>query len=172
MLEKTDRYKTIVLYHDNYKLLKSDFVSLFKEIVAAGGIVINEEGAGLFIFKRGVWDLPKGKLEPKESLKDAAIREVQEETGVKDITLQSKICITKHVFRLASGKRAIKISHWYHFSAQKQELTPQYDEGIEEVEWLDIDTLVDSDLPFYSNLKKVVKKFIKKSKVESNQLPR
>ena len=77
-------------YHDNILVvtpfLEETLESIFdysKGIVAAGGIVKNEEGKTLIIFRRGFWDLPKGKVEKGEKIINAAQREVEEETGVK-----------------------------------------------------------------------------------------
>lgn len=75
------------------------FQSEIKEIVAAGGIVFNEFNEVLFIYRRGYWDLPKGKLDPGETLEEAAVREVEEETGIKNIQLLQYIDDTYHLFK-------------------------------------------------------------------------
>jgi 8-oxo-dGTP pyrophosphatase MutT (NUDIX family) len=67
-------------------------------IIAGGGIVTNELGELLMIFRRGKWDLPKGKLDEGESIEDCAIREVEEETGVKNLKLGAKLLVTEHEY--------------------------------------------------------------------------
>ena len=108
MLEKTNRFDQIIIHHHDLPKLKTDMNSLFKVIKAAGGGVTDEDDNLLFIFRRWHWDLPKGKIDPGEKKKEAAVREVMEETGVKDITLHNKIVTTRHSYKLKSGKRALK----------------------------------------------------------------
>ncbi|WP_017259068.1 NUDIX domain-containing protein [Pedobacter arcticus] len=104
-------------------------------IEAAGGLVKNEDGKYLFIYRNGRWDLPKGKLEPKEKKKEAAVREVEEECGLKVKKLNEKIIKTYHVYEI-KGKPVLKISHWYAMQAKgNQKLVPQLEEGITEVKW-------------------------------------
>jgi 8-oxo-dGTP pyrophosphatase MutT (NUDIX family) len=51
-------------------------------IKAGGGIVVNEQNEVLLIYRRGKWDLPKGKLDDGETIEECALREVKEETGL------------------------------------------------------------------------------------------
>ncbi len=67
-------------------------------IIAAGGIVVNPNKEILWIFRRGFWDLPKGKLDPNESIEACAIREVMEETGISNLVLGDLILTTKHLY--------------------------------------------------------------------------
>ena len=82
LAEKGGKYTRITLYHEDYEKLRKDFKGLFTIIEAGGGLVTNEFNEILFIFRRGHWDLPKGKLEKYETKKDAALREVEEEIGI------------------------------------------------------------------------------------------
>jgi ADP-ribose pyrophosphatase YjhB (NUDIX family) len=52
-----------------------------KIVMAAGGLVENEHGEILLIYRKKHWDLPKGKLDAGETLEECAVREVEEETG-------------------------------------------------------------------------------------------
>ncbi|MBK9671561.1 MAG: NUDIX domain-containing protein [Bacteroidetes bacterium] len=70
--------------------------SIYTKIEAAGGIVKNKQGQLLFIFRHGKWDLPKGKIEKGENEQDAALREVEEECGIAELTLQKKLTTTFH----------------------------------------------------------------------------
>jgi 8-oxo-dGTP pyrophosphatase MutT (NUDIX family) len=104
-------------------------------IKAAGGLVHSDEDKYLFIKRNGRWDLPKGKLELNEKKKDAAVREVEEECGLKIKSLGSKLLKTYHVYEI-KGKPVLKISSWYSMEAKaKQKLIPQLEEGITEVKW-------------------------------------
>ena len=65
------------------------------KIIAAGGLVTNENNELLMIFRRGKWDLPKGKLDKGETIEECAIREVEEETGIGNhMTCPSMIGVT------------------------------------------------------------------------------
>jgi 8-oxo-dGTP pyrophosphatase MutT (NUDIX family) len=107
-----------------------------KLIKAGGGLVENEKRELLFIFRRGKWDLPKGKLDPGESLADCAIREVKEETGIKDLELKRFLLITHHDY-FERGVELTKETHWWLMkSNSNQTLIPQADEDITELKWI------------------------------------
>jgi len=125
-----------------FYLLTSDVEKTFKSIKnslrvieAAGGLVKNEDKKFLFIKRNGKWDLPKGKLEPKETKRNAAVREVEEECGIQIKKLGKKLIKTYHVYEI-KGKTVLKVSHWYEMEAKgNQKLVPQAEEGITEVKW-------------------------------------
>jgi len=106
-------------------------------IIAAGGLVTNEKGKLLMIFRRGKWDLPKGKLDEGESIEECAIREVKEETGLIQLTLIKSLGITCHeYFDKYSQRDVIKESHWFEMKADSsQKLVPQTEEDIEQILW-------------------------------------
>lgn len=105
-------------------------------IEAAGGIVQNESGKILMIFRRGHWDLPKGKIDPGESTLEAAIREIQEETGVDGLVVVESLSPTFHGYEW-QGKRVLKKTHWFRFSCtEHQPITVQKEEDIEEARWM------------------------------------
>jgi len=109
-----------------------------KIIKAGGGIVVNEQQAILMIFRRGSWDLPKGKLDEGETIEACAIREVEEETGVTDLTLHKLIGITHHrYFDPYLKEDVIKESHWYHMTVPGvPNLIPQTEEDITDIRWV------------------------------------
>jgi len=91
----------------------------------------------LWIHRLGQWDLPKGKWEPNESIEECAMREVEEECGVAGLTLGKKLIETTH-FYVLKGQHVKKITHWYRMSVKGvPALTPQSEEGIDRVDWLD-----------------------------------
>ena len=105
-------------------------------IVAAGGIVKNNAGKVLTIFRRGFWDLPKGKVEAGEKIEDAALREVKEETGADVVRAAHRTIVSYHCYIL-KGKNCIKETHWYFMDILNDTpLQPQHEEGIEAIEWM------------------------------------
>lgn len=106
-------------------------------VVAGGGIVQNHNGELLLIFRRGKWDLPKGKIELKEKIKDGALREVKEETGVDVEVTEEKPVITYHAYKL-KGRDCIKETSWFKMRTLNghEELVPQTEEDIEQALWV------------------------------------
>lgn len=126
-----------------FVLLTEDPKSLFKSIKAscviikaAGGLVESAKGNYLFIFRNKKWDLPKGKVEKGEGMREAAWREVEEECGVKIFTQEEKLCKTYHVYTLGS-KIVLKKTNWYRMTVKGEpKLIPQKEEGITKASWL------------------------------------
>lgn len=117
--------------------LIKDFISLFTLIEAAGGVVKNGNGETLFIRRWDMWDLPKGKMEKNETPEQTALREVKEETGLKDVSIVDKITETYHIYYDAPPFY-LKHSYWYLMTTKQSEgLKPQIAEDITEVVWLD-----------------------------------
>ncbi len=161
-LEKSSRMGEVILYADDLKQMKRDFFSLYHKVPAAGGLVHNERGELLFIFRRGVWDLPKGKIDAGEKKKEAALREVREETGVADLQLEKKLTKTYHTFSCKKNgfKRCIKPTHWYRmFSTQAQRLQPQQAEGIEQVAWLAPEQFLKGNYPHFLSIRRLVERY-------------
>ena len=127
--------KQLTLYHEEEQQL----IPLFKEklltVIAAGGLVKNKDNEVLFIKRNGKWDLPKGRVERKEAIEDAAIRETEEETGVAELKIIKPLQITYHLFK-RNGITKLKETHWFEmFSSYTGNLTPQINEGITKVRW-------------------------------------
>lgn len=132
-----------------------------KTIIAAGGLVSNDAGALLLIYRRGFWDLPKGKLDEGETIEACAVREVQEETGLADVQLTSAIGITYHgYFDEWTQQEVVKETHWFAMhAAGNQALVPQHEEDIEEIKWV-----AQNDMPFYlqktyQNIVEIINKY-------------
>ncbi|MBC7746252.1 MAG: NUDIX domain-containing protein [Flavobacterium sp.] len=129
-----------------YLLLTKNDKELFKQIKqslryikAAGGLVRDEKNNFLFIFRKGKWDLPKGKIEKGEKTKKAAVREVEEECGIKVTELESKLCKTYHIYTF-NGEIILKKTTWFIMRADNQQnLIPQLEEGITDARWLSPD---------------------------------
>ena len=155
ILNKTEKsgLKTVYLYHKTLALLWNDFKSHFKSIEAAGGIVFNEKDEILWIYRNNRWDLPKGKIEKEESNEIAAIREVEEECGITNLVLKKYLKTTYHIYEYKE-KRVLKITYWYKMSTQaNQVLTPQTEEGITKVAWLNKIAMKEALVDTYDNIK-------------------
>jgi 8-oxo-dGTP pyrophosphatase MutT (NUDIX family) len=159
MCEKNPKIDTLVIHFSDYFLLLNDFLSLFKNQIAAGGLVRNEKNEYLFIFRRGFWDLPKGKIEKGESTELAALREVEEETGVNDLIIKKPICVTYHAFKNKKDNRIIKTSHWFYMETVHQNLVPQFEEDIEKAEWLSLEKFIAECKPVYKNILDVLESY-------------
>jgi 8-oxo-dGTP pyrophosphatase MutT (NUDIX family) len=130
-----------VFYHSSLDELKKAFFKKFTLIQAAGGLVVNEKKEILLIFRRGKWDLPKGKLDKGETLEECAVREVEEETGLTKIKLVSPLTISYHTYHEGT-KSILKESHWYNMKVSgEQKLIPQTTEDILEIKWVKPDEL-------------------------------
>ena len=116
--------------------LHQELHQLYSPIDAAGGVVVNEQGGVLMIYRRGKWDLPKGKRDPGEDIATCAVREVMEETGLQQVTLGTKICDTYHVYA-QNRANLLKRTSWYKMEASvKETLQPQKEENILEAAWI------------------------------------
>ncbi|MDE1190971.1 MAG: NUDIX hydrolase [Arachidicoccus sp.] len=107
-------------------------------IQAAGGLVFNKDNQLLMIYRRHFWDLPKGKLDEGETLEQCAVREVEEETGLRNVHVKKLIGITYHdYFDKWSNKDVTKETHWYEMHiTDEQKVIPQTEEDIEKAEWV------------------------------------
>ncbi len=133
---KSPADKPLYVKHDSIEELWDLFFGDFVKMEAAGGVVENSDNEVLFIFRNGVWDLPKGKIEDGEAIDVAAIREVEEECGISDPVIEQQLITTYHTYAI-QGKGYIKPTYWYWMKYEgNQELIPQLEEGITEVKWV------------------------------------
>ena len=157
--------KSILFYLKSIKKVKyiqftephafSYYLDVFKRIQAGGGCVLNTNGDVLLMKRKGVWDLPKGKLNKGEAIPTAAVREVEEECNVFSIDLQEKLCVTYHMY--FDKKWLLKETHWYKMKSMDwTNCAPQIEEDIEEIEWVDPNSLDIAMLDTYMNIKVVL----------------
>ena len=159
LLEKNKHHEGIIIQADNVKQLWNDFKSLYYYIKAGGGLVINPFGKVLLIFRRGVWDLPKGKQDPGESLAETAVREVREETGIPDLKIIEKLGNGYHCY-LMSKQRTLKRTRWYLMQTQTPDkLVLQKEEGIQDAAWFDPKELPRLTMPMYNNIRDVLNRY-------------
>ena len=157
MLEKGSKYEAVVLFNPDLPGLIADMESRFKIIEAAGGLVRNVAGEGLFIFRRGHWDLPKGKIDKGETVEAAAIREVQEETGIENVILGVPLPTTYHTYRNRKNKRVLKRTYWFEMTTTDTELVPQTEEDIKEARWWPVADYAALEGPMFRNIELVVR---------------
>lgn len=134
--------ESIALYNNiSAEKLLSDFISLFWFLKASGGIVKNRNNERLFIYRFGRWDLPKGKLEKHENEAEAALREVEEETGIKGHRLISELPATFHMYE-HKGRKVLKKTFWFAMEYDGNEpLVPQLEEEITAAGWFGTDQI-------------------------------
>ena len=131
-------------------------------IQAAGGIVWNSERELLMIFRRGKWDLPKGKMEAGESIETAALREVEEESGIGKLRLIEKFDTTYHIYP-EREKWLLKQTHWYEMISQdKGKTVPQISEGITEVSWIPRNQIPEKAKNTYASMRELINRVLEK----------
>ncbi len=155
--EGDDHHMKLVFWSDKKNTSwKQDFFHLFKKIDAAGGLVKNEKGEMLFIFRLGKWDLPKGKLAKNETPEEAAIREVMEETGLSGLRIIGFLASTFHIYS-RKGKQILKQTWWFGMEAKStQSLVPQTEEEISEIRWVGKEDLEIVVANTYGSIKELV----------------
>jgi 8-oxo-dGTP pyrophosphatase MutT (NUDIX family) len=131
--------------------------TMFRSIDAAGGLVYDASGAVLMIFRRGKWDIPKGKLDAGETIHECALREVQEETGLRSLVLGEKICDSYHIY-LQKKEYFLKRTAWYKMSGSSAEtLAPQTEEDILEARWVSEKDMAPIAAGAYTAIREVLK---------------
>lgn len=141
------------------KNLEEDFKLFSKEFIfieAAGGLINNDKNQYLFIYRHDKWDLPKGKLDKNESPEKAAVRECQEECGLKKIKLNEFLTNTYHIY-FYKKDWALKKTYWYRMLCNETNLVPQLEESITEVAWKNKSEIPSMLNNTYSNIVDVLK---------------
>ncbi len=156
-LAKSKDFESLYFYHSDIKLLWKEFKGFFKIEKAAGGLVRNALNEVLFIYRFEKWDLPKGKIEKGEKKKIAAIREVEEECGISNLEIVSKLPKTYHVFQ-RKGEETLKITHWYKMRTTfNGVLVPQLEEGITNAVFKNTNEVSDALKNSYGNIQLLFK---------------
>ena len=150
------KINSIGVFSNEFELIINIFKKKFPEIIAAGGKVINNKSEILFIYRNKKWDLPKGKAEKNEIISETALREVEEETGIKNLSIIKPLDKTYHIFK-RGGKNYLKTTYWFEMKSDfNGKFKPQKKEGITRVEWIGIENL-SSILPkSYANIRLLI----------------
>ena len=148
------------VYINNSSNIIVDDLNNFKKkyncIHASGGVVFNFKNEILMIFRNGIWDLPKGKIEYNESNETAALREVTEETGLKNLYLKNFLVKTYHTYS-QNYIDYLKITNWFTmYTKSNIKLVPQVQEGITKAEWVNFNDIADKMVNTYGNIKDVL----------------
>jgi len=163
ILKKVRKHKKIFLYHPKKSELLKVFKCKIKVIFASGGIVKNDNNQILFIYRRGKWDLPKGKAEKGESIRETAVREVIEETGIEKLKIDKYFSNTFHIVR-NNKKYFLKETSWFLMSSNfKGKLKPQLNEGIKSVKWKTFDDAKKIKKKTYGNISIILTDFLKQN---------
>ena len=155
-IEGKHKPQAIILYHEDVEQLKADFFSVYKIVEAAGGLVFNPKNEILFIYRRKHWDLPKGKLDPGETPEIAALREVEEETGLTKVQRHEHIHTSYHIYKDRKSTKCLKPTHWYRMTTKNTKLKLQHEEDIETAEWLKASDFLEGGRVTYGAIKNVV----------------
>ena len=148
--------KEVRLIHKNKDKLLKKLLKKLPNVVAGGGKVKNEKGEILFIYRNDKWDLPKGKVEGRETIEQTAIREVSEETGVAGLEITKPLDTTYHIFK-RNGRFKIKVTYWFEMKTSfTGNLYAQENEGITKVEWLNNKQIKEALENSYANIKLLV----------------
>lgn len=146
MFEKNTNIRKLYIPTHSEEGTYKQICSAFTIINAAGGLVTNRRGDYLLIYRNGLWDLPKGKQEPGEDMRITALREVEEECGIKELEIKEMLGVTDHFYR-QDNILYLKHTYWYRMSYnQPTDLTPQLEEDIESAAWV-----AKSSLPKFLN---------------------
>ena len=144
-----------IIAKDTQKTFKK-LLKLMPNIIAAGGKVVNSKNEILFIYRNKKWDLPKGKAERNENIAETALREVKEETGIKDISITKPLQVTYHIFK-KNKKYRLKITYWFEMmSSNVNQLVPQLDEGITRAEWISPSEIEKIKTKCYANIRLLI----------------
>lgn len=118
--------------------------------LSAGGVAVRHERGGWLVallktaHKRGeVWVLPKGHVElaASENIAAAAKREVQEEAGLKDLSVRDQLGVTRFTFQVENAV-VRKTVHYFLMVTTQKELRPQEEEGLIDAAWFPIDVAI------------------------------
>ena len=145
---------SIIVCDEAIEAVKERFFGEFKYVLAAGGVVCNERGESLMIFRNQRWDLPKGHVDGDESDEECAVREIAEETGVEGAKIVRFLCNTLHSFDVY-GVWEIKRTAWYELEADTTETKPQAEEGISCAKWCSDEEVAENLKATYPTIREV-----------------
>ena len=118
----------------DYKQTKAFLRGKFKVVDAAGGLVVKKDKY-LMMLRLKKWDLPKGKRESRESSRETAEREVQEECNIT-VKVGRRLVTTWHTYTM-NRNNMLKRTRWYVMEVEDDsKMRPETGEDIEELRWM------------------------------------
>ncbi|GAB3195967.1 ADP-ribose pyrophosphatase YjhB (NUDIX family) [Pontibacter aydingkolensis] len=161
-VKKLKKLKSLTLVTDKKKRLIEHLKDQFKIVKAAGGLVV-KDGKILMMYRLGVWDLPKGKLDKKEKVKEGALREVEEECNIQ-VEVLEKLPKTWHSYAY-KGKKILKKTSWFLMNCTDDSLMkPQAEEFIEEVRWMTPEEVLEVLPNAYTSITFIVQHYLQSLK--------
>ena len=166
--KRHDKIKKILI-QVNDKAKSIDYLKSKFEIVEAGGGIVQKEDKILLIFRKGKWDLPKGKLEKEETKKEGSVREVEEETGVK-VKLADKMDATWHTY-IRNDKYVLKRTYWYLMECKDDsKMKPQKSEGIDSVRWMNKSEVEIAMTNTYASIEHVLISYFENEAIQKSRI--
>jgi 8-oxo-dGTP pyrophosphatase MutT (NUDIX family) len=170
VLKNTKNTSKIREFSKHYKFLIRSLKDIYRFQRAAGGLVWNTDNQILFIRRNNKWDLPKGGMEVNETKKQTALRETEEETGLKNLTIIGKLSSTYHTF-WRSDNFVLKKTKWYEMLYEGNETpVPQEEEGITEARWFSRDEIPEIIENTYPAIQHLVEEALKMEITEDKYL--
>ena len=160
---KKKKVKELIIYTEDPKEFFTIFSQDYKVVKAAGGVVRNSKDELLMIFRKGKWDLPKGKKDRGEKPRQTALREVSEETGIIDLSITKKLENTYHTYK-EKKQLILKKTFWYEMYSKQENLTPQTEEEITEARWIKTSELADVLENTFLSVSRLISKYRKENR--------
>ena len=160
---KKEAIGRLLVYAHDKEVLRRAFFASYTSMIAAGGLVFNDYSQLLLIKRFGLWDFPKGKVEKNEAVANSAVREVEEETGIRAEISGQEPLLTYHIYH-QKAKTILKTTFWYEMrSSGHDALKPQHEEQIEEVVWIPLQQAEAYLANSYASLQDLLSRYLKKS---------
>ncbi len=154
-MEEPQEQGLILICEDPAETLQ-ELMANFTSIHAGGGIVFNQDTELLMMRRLGKWDLPKGKIDPGETIEEGALREVEEECGLNQLRITRFFENTYHTYKL-QGHRFLKVTHWYEMETSFTGiLVPQLEENITEVCWKNLASIDLNSFDTYESIRQLL----------------
>ncbi len=155
---ENEQLQELWLYTENTEDVFDKLRSQFRIIDAAGGVVRNNRGELLMIFRNNHWDLPKGKRDNGENIGETALREVEEECSIGELNLFDLIDTTYHTYH-EQGEIVLKATHWFAMTHRgNTQPSPQAIEGIEKAEWTPVEKLNEYAESLFPSIREILYK--------------
>lgn len=150
------QFKGLLIICPDTQKTFDEMATHFISIKAAGGVVFNSRHELLLIKRLGKWDLPKGKIDSGEESAEAAVREVEEECGIKGLELLRLFDTSYHTYKM-HGHRFLKITYWYLMRTDYNGvLVPQLEEHITEAQWFSKKELRLNEMETYTSIRNLL----------------